>query len=128
MEKPRPSPNFGKCTSTRATYASRWATAAGSSVGSRRSTSPPSGDGELSVTTRRCLINAAIDVFLEGGDAEAVHHVDEALGVAIAVREIAVDQPLDHVGHFGAGEGWADHFAERGARGTLARPGLSLIP
>src|SRR5436190_13946413 len=128
MEKPRPSPNFGKCTSTRATCARRSATAAGSSVGSRRSTSPSSGDGALSVTTRRCLINAAIDVFLEGRDADAVHHLDEALGLAVAVREIALDQPLDHIGHLGARDGWADDFAERSARRRLARPGLSLIP
>src|SRR4051812_27159125 len=124
MEKPRPSPNFGKCTSTRATCARRSATAAGSSVGSRRTTSP-SGDGELSVTTRRCLINAAIDVFLEGCDADAVHHLDEALGLAVAVREIALDQPLDDTGHLRARDGWADDFAERRLR--TARPDLALV-
>src|SRR3954462_4521687 len=126
MEKPRPSPNFGKCTSTRATCARRWATAAGSSVGSRRTTSP-SGDGELSVTTRRCLINAAIDVFLEGRDADAVHHLDEALDLAVAVREIALDQLLDDVRHLGARERRSDDFAERSPGRRFARSRLSLI-
>src|SRR5438105_14339349 len=119
MEKPRPSPNFGKFTSTRATCGRRSAKAAGSSVGSRRRTSPSS-DGELSWTTRRCLINAAIDVFLERRDAEAVHHVDEALGVAVAVIEVALDQALDHVGHLGARERGADHFAKCRLRASRA--------
>src|SRR5438067_5834904 len=126
MEKPRPSPNFGKFTSTRATCGRRSATAAGSSVGSRRRTSPPLlGCGELSLTTRRCLINAAIDVFLERRDAEAVHHVDEALGVAVAVVEVALDQAPDHVGHLSARDRGADHFAKRGLRAT--RPNLALV-
>src|SRR5689334_1133681 len=132
MENPRPSPNFGKCTSTRATRARRSATAAGSSVGSSRTTSPSGGDCG-SLTTRRCLINAAIDVFLEGRDADAVHHLDEALGVAVAVREIALDQLLDDVRHFGARERRADDFAERGLRraGTylaLVTADLDLVP
>src|SRR3954469_15443516 len=104
MEKPRPSPNFGKCTSTRATRARRSTTAAGSSVGSSRSTSPCSGDGVLSAATRRPLINVGIDIFLERGDADAVHHIDEALGVAVPLREIAVDQTLDDLGHLGTRE------------------------
>src|SRR5438874_7032027 len=112
MEKPRPSPNFGKLTSTRATQPSRSATAAGSSVGSRRSTSP-SGDGALSVTTRRCLISAAINPFLEWFDADAMYHFDEALGFAVAALEIALDQPLDDVGDLCAGERGAEDFAER---------------
>src|SRR5437868_3711705 len=119
MEKPRPSPNFGKFTSTRATCGRRSATAAGSSVGSRRTTSR-SGCGELSLTTRRCLINAAIDVFLERRDAEAVHHVDEALGLAVAMVEVALDQALDHLGHLGAREGGTDDFAKCGLRATRA--------
>src|SRR5256885_1463695 len=132
MEKPRPSPNFGKFTSTRATCGRRSAKAAGSSVGSRRRTSP-SGDGEFSRTTRRCLINAAIDVFLERRDAEAVHHVDEALGVAVAVVEVALDQALDHVGHLGARERGADHFAKCGLGATraylaLVAADLDLVP
>src|SRR5437764_7369370 len=135
MEKPRPSPNFGKFTSTRATGGRRSATAAGSSVGSRRRTNgvPASagttrslGCGELSVTTRRCLINAAIDIFLERRDADAFHHVDEALGVAVAVVEIALDQAPDHVGHLSARDRGADHFAKRGLRAT--RPNLPLVP
>src|SRR2546423_4542672 len=142
MEKPRPSPNFGKFTSTRATCGRRSATAAGSSVGSRRRTNgvPASagttrslGCGELSVTTRRCLINAAIDVFLERRDADAVHHVDEALGVAIAVAEVALDQALDHVGHLGARERGTDDFAKCGLRATraylaLVAADLDLVP
>src|SRR5712692_9872950 len=125
MEKPRPSPNFGKFTSTRATPDRRAATEPGSSVGSRRSTSPCSGDGAFSVTTRRCLISAAIDLFLNGFDADAMHHVDEALDFAVAALEVALDEFFDHQGNVGAGERRADHFAERRARRSLARPRFS---
>jgi hypothetical protein len=50
------------------------------------------------------LISVAIYGFLEGFDADAVHHVDEALGVAVAAREVALDQLFDHVGDLGARE------------------------
>src|SRR3954466_15761057 len=115
MEYPRPSPNFGKFTSTRATRSSRPATVAGSSVGSRRSTSPSSGEGALCGTMRRPLIRVAIDTFLEGLDANALHHVDEALHLAIASLEIALDQALDYVWDVGPREGRAEHLAERSA-------------
>src|SRR5438045_3467712 len=62
--------------------------------------SPPAGprlsSSQLSATMRRSFISVAIHEFLEGFDADAVHHVDEALGVAVAAREVAIDQPLDH--------------------------------
>ena len=66
-------------------------------------------------TTCRPLMSVAIDAFLEGLDADAMHDVDEALGVAVAALEVALDQLLDHVGHLGARERGADHLAERGA-------------
>src|SRR4051794_21533527 len=122
MEKPRPSPNFGKCTSTREAPARRSANAAGSSVGSRRRTS---GEGGLSATSCRPLMSAAIDLFLEGLDADAVHDVDETLGVAVAALEIAIDQPFHAVGYRGAREGGAEHLA-RG--GFPPRTSLALVP
>src|SRR5437667_2063076 len=85
---------------------------------------PRSSRCQLSATMRRSLISVAIHEFLEGFDADAVHHVDEALGVAVAAREVAIDQPLDHVGHLGAGEGRADHLAQRRAH---ARADLALV-
>src|SRR6267378_1455325 len=81
---------------------------------------------------RRSLISVAIDGFLEGFDADAVHHVDEALGVAVAPREIAVDQLFDHVGDLGASERWADDLAEgcapAGPDFTLIAPDFDLVP
>src|SRR5712692_2867495 len=59
---------------------------------------------QLSATMRRSLISVAIYGILEGFDADAVHHVDEALGVAVAAREVAFDQLFDHVGDLGARE------------------------
>src|SRR5438093_7194254 len=123
MEKPRPSPNFGKFTSTRATPSSRSATAAGSSAGSRRITFA-SGDGALSVMTRRSLISVAIDPFLERLDTDAMHYVDEALGLAVAPLEVALDQPLDDFGHLRASKRGTDHLAERGLR---PRAGFALV-
>src|SRR5713226_4187088 len=93
---------------------------------------PRLSSSQLSATMRRSLISVAIHEFLEGLDADAVHHVDEALGVAVAAREVAIDQPLDHVGHFGTSERRADHLAERsGHAGTdlaLVAADLDLIP
>src|SRR2546430_2123878 len=90
------------------------------------------GDGVLSATTRRPLIRLAIDIFLERCDTDAVHHVDEALCVAVALREIAVDQPLDDVGHLGACERRTDDFAKRRleprAYLALVAADLDLVP
>src|SRR5688572_8153023 len=114
MEKPRPSPNLGKFTSTRAARPSSPANAAGSSPGSRRITLSLDESG-LSETTRRPLIRVAINTFLEGLDANAVHDVDEALDVAVAALEVTLDEALDHVGHVRPGEGGPDDFAQGGA-------------
>src|SRR5262245_58772804 len=103
MLKPRPSPNFGKFTSTRVAPASSLATFAGSSVGSRRTTFS-SGDGGVSLTARRPMISLAIDLFLEGFDADALHHVDEPLGVAVATLEVALEQLFDDCRDLGARE------------------------
>src|SRR6266567_5908224 len=90
--------------------------------------SPPAGprlsSSQLSATMRRSFISVAIHEFLEGFDADAVHHVDEALGVAVASREIALDQLFDHVGDLGASERWADDLAEGCAP---AGPDFTLI-
>src|SRR5687768_898706 len=125
MEKPRPSPNLGKFTSTRAARPSSPANAAGSSPGSRRITLSLDESG-LSVTTRRPLIRVAIDVFLEGLDADATHYVDEALGVAVAALEVALDEALDHVGHVRPREGRAEDFTQ--GCGRLAAADLHLVP
>src|SRR3989442_3395492 len=131
MEKPRPSPNFGKFTSTRVAPSSRSATAAGSSPGSRRSTFS-SGDGAFSVMTRRCLISVAIDPFLERLDPDAMHDVNEALGLAVAQREIALDQRLDDVRHLRARKRGTDYFAQgrlgTGTRFTLVTADFDLVP
>jgi hypothetical protein len=49
-------------------------------------------------------MSIAIDLFLEGLGAEAMHDVDEALGLAVATLEVAVDQLLHYVRDLGAGE------------------------
>src|SRR5712691_8568604 len=93
---------------------------------------PRSSRCQLSATMRRSLISVAIYGFLEGFDADAVHHVDEALGVAVAPCEIALDQLFDHVRDFGTREGRADDLAEgRTASGpdfTLVAANLDLVP
>src|SRR6266851_10099254 len=76
---------------------------------------PRSSRCQLSATMRRSLISVAIYGFLEGFDADAMHDVDEALGVAVAAREVALDQLFDHVGNLGARKGRSDDFAEGGA-------------
>src|SRR5260221_4630707 len=83
-----------------------------------------SGDGSLSVTTRRRLISAAIDPLLERFDADAMHYVDEALGLAVAPLEVALDQPLDDIRYLCPRERRADHFAKRGLN---ARADLPLV-
>src|SRR5258706_16459363 len=113
MLKPRPSPNLGKFTSTRDAVASSPATAAGSSAGSSRTTFS-SGDGGVSLTARRPLISLAIDLFLEGLNPDSLHDVDETLHLAVAAREIALDQAFDHVRDVGARERRAEHLAEGG--------------
>src|SRR5262245_978769 len=125
IEKPRPSPNFGKLTSTRAAPPRRAANAAGSSVGSSRSTWSLDESG-LSVTTRRPLIRVAIDAFLERLDADALHDVDESLGIAVALLEVALDELLDHVGHVGPGKRRAEDFSKR--RRRLVAADLDLVP
>src|SRR5437667_8669401 len=126
MAKPRPSPNLGKFTSTRAARPSRSATDAKSSVGSRRRTSPCSGEGALSLAIRRPLMSVAINAFLERFDADALHHADEALGFAVALLQVGLDEALDDVGNIGAREGRSDHFSKR--RAVPARDGFSLVP
>jgi hypothetical protein len=46
----------------------------------------------------------AIDPLLERLDADALHDVDEPLGVAVAALEVARDQPRDDIGHLRARE------------------------
>src|SRR5688572_18243371 len=101
------------------------ATAAGSSVGSRRTTLSL-GENWLSLTTRRPLMSVAIDLFLEGFDADPVHHVHEALDLAVAPLEITLDQPLDYAGHIRPSKGGADDLADR-CRGLVSAD-LDLIP
>src|SRR5204862_7736852 len=85
---------------------------------------PRSSRCQLSATMRRSLISVAIYGFLEGFCPDAVHHVDEAFGLAVAAREIALDQLFDHVRNLGAREGWTDDLAERC---TAAGPDLALV-
>src|SRR6185295_9628337 len=124
MLKPRPSPNLGKFTSTRVAPASSPATAAGSSVGSSLTTFS-SGDGGVSMATRRPLISLAIDLFLEGLHPDTLHDVDEPLHLAVAVFEVTLDQLLDHVRHIGAGERRAEDLAKGGIGAAVM--GLPLI-
>src|SRR5256885_1981521 len=86
---------------------------------------PRSSRCQLSATMRRSLISVAIYGFLEGFDPDAVHYVDETLGVAVAAREIAIDQFFDHVRDFGTREGRADDLAEGR---TAARSDFTLVP
>src|SRR5215471_3924218 len=79
---------------------------------------------QLSATMRRSLISVAINRFLEGLDADAVHHVDEALRFAVAARDIAFDELFDDVGNLGSGERGADYLAERG---PYAGPHFALV-
>src|SRR5258708_2119262 len=85
---------------------------------------PRSSRCQLSAAMRRSLISVAIYGFLEGFCPDAVHHVDEAFGVAVAAREIALDQLFDHVRDLGAREGRADDLAEGG---TAAGPDFALV-
>src|SRR6267143_3643805 len=85
---------------------------------------PRSSRRQLSATMRRSLISVAIYGFLEGFYPDAVHHVDEALGVAVAAREVTLDQLFDHVRDLGTREGRADDLAEGSAP---AGPDLALV-
>src|SRR2546423_1281605 len=93
---------------------------------------PRSSRCQLSATMRRSLISVAIYGFLEGFCPDAVHHVDEAFGLAVAAREIALDQLFDHVRNLGAREGRTDDLAERctaaGPDFTLVAADLDLVP
>src|SRR5882762_1280850 len=85
---------------------------------------PRSSRCQLSATMRRSLISVAIYGFLERFGADAMHHVDEALGVAVAACEIAFDKFFDHIGDLGAREGRPDDLAEGSAD---AGPHLALV-
>src|SRR5262249_53495207 len=86
----------------------------------------------LSAAMRCSLISVAINRFLEGLDADAMHHVDEALRLAVAARQIAFDELLDDVGNLGPRERRADHLAERrsdaGLDLSLVATDLDLVP
>src|SRR6185437_9730611 len=83
-------------------------------------TSPLSGSGgnvpcssglsrcQLSAAMRRSLMRLAIDVLFKRIDSDAVHDIDEALGVAVAMLEIAADQALDDLRHLCARERGAE--------------------
>jgi hypothetical protein len=58
------------------------------------------------------LISVPIDTFLERLDSDAMHHLDEALGFAVAAIEIAVDEFFDDVGDVRPGKRGPDHFAK----------------
>src|SRR5882672_7637675 len=85
---------------------------------------PRSSRRQLSATMRRSLISVAIYGFLERFGADAMHHVDEALGIAVAAREIAFDEFFDHVRDLGTRERRPDDLAEGGAD---AGPHLALV-
>src|SRR4051812_33480152 len=91
-----------------------------------------SGDGALSVTTRRCLISVAIDPLLERFDADAMHHVDEALNLALAPLQITLDQALDDIRHLRPRERRAENLAKRGlhawANLALISADFNLVP
>src|SRR6266849_3643211 len=93
---------------------------------------PRSSRCQLSAAMRRSLISVAIYRFLEGFCPDAVHHVDEALGLAVAAREIALDQLFDDVRDLGAREGRTDDLAEgcaaAGPDFTLVAADLDLVP
>src|SRR5260221_4727870 len=125
MPKPRPSPNLGKFTSTRDAVASSPGTAPGSSVGSSLTTFS-SGDGGVSLTARRPLISLAIDLFLEGRDADSLYDIDETLYLTVPALEVALDQAFDHVRQVGARERRTEDLAEGGGR--LISADLDLVP
>src|SRR5207302_11375508 len=71
-------------------------------------------------------MRVAINALLESFDADALHHVDEALGLAVAVLQIGVDEALDDLGDVGAGERRPDDFAQ--SAGGLVAADLDLVP
>src|SRR4051812_19379119 len=78
-------------------------------------------------------MSVAIDAFLERFDADAVHYVDEALGFAVAMLEVAVDQALDDPRYVRARERRTNDPAQRrayftDARFTLITADLDLVP
>src|SRR5574341_2664740 len=105
--------------------------------GTMRSPSAGSGAGtdspgnpitcQVSAAMRRRLMSVVIHVSLEGFDADAVHHVHEALVLGLALIEIGADQALDDLRHLAARHGRPDHAAERRAR-ALSAPDADLVP
>src|ERR1043165_1206902 len=77
-------------------------------------------------------MSVAIDAFLEGLDADPVHHVDEALGFAVAALEVAGDELLDPLRNVGACERGPDNLPQRRARSSaglaLVSADLDLVP
>src|SRR5678815_1521617 len=72
-------------------------------------------------------MSVAIDAVLERLEADALHHVDEALGFAVAAFEIAGDELLDHVGDVGPRERGPDDPAQRRSSRSFARARFSLV-
>src|SRR4051812_1433872 len=64
---------------------------------------------------QRPLMSVAIHLFLERFGSDAMHDVDEAFGVGVAMFEIALDQALDDIGNVCPGKGRPKDFAERSA-------------
>src|SRR5687767_6823125 len=68
-------------------------------------------------------MSVAIDAFLERFDADAMHHVDEALGLAVAALEIAGDELLDNVRNIGTRKGGSQN-PPQGRFGSALGPAL----
>src|SRR4051812_15724387 len=80
---------------------------------------PRSSSSQLSAAGFRSLMSA-INVVLERFQSNAANDVDEALGLRVAVRQIDVDQLLDHVRHFILRHRRTEHLAERGIVALIA--------
>src|SRR4051812_43191832 len=69
---------------------------------------------------------AGVDALLEGGDAEAMHGIDEEL-VVVALAEVGLDEARNDVGHVRGGERRADDLAQ-GRAVALAAADRHLVP